>query len=298
MNLTELSSPIRMYWDVGPAGNIPEAEYRRVAEEIAANKFLSLQITERNDHLSPVLWTILESLKDTMIALSLVASHTALDRAAIDRLGKLPIKVLFLEAGAVNELDRVLALSGRTKGRPAIGIAYAVTRDNFRELPELLSFCNKHHIEHLLLPMQRLTESTACFTFTKEERALLASRLDAMEKPSWLKVTIHDPFLWRAFYPTVEFPNGGCQAANTMLYISPDLDVFPCPMLPIKIGNLLNTSLNIIMRSELKKGLRRDILKRPAVCTSCGEAGACKGGCRGRAFFMTGSIEQPDPACA
>jgi GeoRSP system SPASM domain protein len=82
-----------------------------------------------------------------------------------------------------------------------------------------------------------------------------------------------------------------------MLYISPGFDVYPCPMLPVKLGNILDRPLKEIIRSDEKKGLRRDILKRPSVCVSCGETDACKGGCRGRAYVMTGSLEQPDPAC-
>jgi GeoRSP system SPASM domain protein len=145
--------------------------------------------------------------------------------------------------------------------------------------------------------MQRLMTRTNCFSFSAEERDELTERLAGIERPSWLKVTIHDPFLWRAFYPNVEFPNGGCQAANTMLYISPELDVYPCPMLPVKIGSLRETPLKDMIRSEKKAKVRQDILKRPVDCVSCGGANECKGGCRGRAFVQTGSLEQPDPAC-
>lgn len=297
MNLTELASPIRIYWDIGPAQDVAPFDPRRIAEEIALNKILSLQITENAPHLSEAVISVIDSLTGKPVVLSLVASRSALDASALDRLKQTSVKIVFIQTSSMKELEAVPEVVHRAAGRTAIGVSFSVTRDNVNDLPEVLSFCREHRIEHLLLPMQRLMTGGTCFSFSREERAELTRRLTGIEKPSWLRITIHDPFLWRAFYPTVEFPNGGCQAANTMLYISPDLDVHPCPMLPIKIGNVREKPLKDIMRSAQKTNVRLDILKRPAVCISCGETNECKGGCRGRAFVTTGSLEQPDPAC-
>jgi len=297
MNISELSSPIRLYWDIGPASDAPLSEYRRIAEEIPKAKFLSLQITETNAGISAQTWSILEALKGKALALSLVAPHTALDAETLARLGKLSLKVMFASVAAADGLDETLRIAKLTSGKPAAGVSFAVTRDTFLDLPEVLSFCVAHRIEHLLLPMQRLAGQTPCFVLSAQERSALVKRLDPIPRPLWLKITIHDPFLWRAFYPNVAFPNGGCQAANTMLYISPDLEVYPCPMLPVRIGTVRDTPLVKIAGSEQKKGIRKDILTRPAVCDDCKESLACKGGCRGRAYVMTGSLERPDPAC-
>jgi GeoRSP system SPASM domain protein len=297
MNLKELSSPIRLYWDLGPTEQVNSAACRRIAREAVAGKFLSLQITDTAPQLSRACIAALDELKDTMMAVSLVASGSALDVPVLDHLNKLSVIAVFIPASSMRELDVIPQLSAQTESKPMTGVSFPVTRANFRELPQVLSFCIEHRIGHLLLPMQRLVSGEQCFTFTAEERAELAARLERIEKPSWLRITIHDPFLWRVFFPKVEFPNGGCQAANTLLYISPEADVYPCPTLPIKIGSLLRSSLGDLIRSEAKKVLRAGILVAPKECGQCVGLVECKGGCRGRAYHQSNSLNMPDPSC-
>jgi GeoRSP system SPASM domain protein len=293
--IAELGSPIRTYWDVNESTSASEC--RRIARELVANKMLSLQITETGSDLSPSCLAILDSLKNDPLAVSLVAPLSALDAAAISRIQQTTVKVLFAVARALSDLDAVAALSGTTKGKPAIGLSFPVNRENFRDLPTVLSFCVEQKVPHLLLPMQRLMTDEQCFSFTKAERDELSAKLGEIAKPANLKITIHDPFLWRAFYPTIEFPNGGCQAANTMLYIAPNADVYPCPTLPIKMGSLLLIPLKDLISSAVKKDLRRKILQKPVECETCSENDQCKGGCRGRAHRIAGSLQAPDPAC-
>ncbi len=298
MNLQELASPIRMYWDIGPSPSLSLAEYRRIAEEIAFNKLLSLQVTETSPRISEACLTVLEALRERPVALSLVVPLSALDGPVRETMRPFPVKVLFVQAASLDGLGRIAELAGASDGRAALGISFPVTRENFRRLPELLKGCIDRKITHVLLPMQRPATGVECFTFSRKEREELTAELGSITKPAWLKITIHDPFLWRAFYPDVEFPNGGCQAANTMLYISPEADVYPCPMLPVKIGSLLTSSLGEVIRSDRKKDLRKNLLQGPDVCRECGELGQCGGGCRGRAYVMRGRVNEADPSCS
>lgn len=297
MNLRDLAWPIRIYWDISPAGNAVTPDYRKITGEIAANKVLSLQVTESEPFLSQACLTVLDELKDKMVALSLVAPLTALDDKTLGVLRRLSVKVLLVSTASRDELEPVAEISRQAEGRPAIGISYSVTRVNYHELPEVLTFCLDHKIANLVLPMQRLISGEDCFSFSTEERKELTSRLEKTVKPAWMKIIIHDPFLWRAFSPTVEFPGGGCQAANTMLYISGEADVYPCPSLPVKIGNLLKTSLREVVRSDRKKELRENLRTSPSDCRDCGDLDQCKGGCRGRAYVMAHSLDSRDPAC-
>jgi GeoRSP system SPASM domain protein len=297
MNLAELTSPIRMYWDIdGPQG-IPVDDCRRIAQELVANKLLSLQVTENAAAFTPPCFAILDTLKNAPIALSIVAPISALDHAAIRSIQRSSVKAMFAQANSMSDLDKIALISKQAQGNPLVGIAFPVSTGNFRDLPAALSFCVEQKITHLLLPMQRLRSDEKCFSFSRKEREELTEQLNRIDKPASLKITIHDPFLWRAFFPTVEFPSGGCQAANTMLYISPAADVHPCPIMPIKMGNLLTTSLKDIIFSDRKKEVRQDVLSVPKECERCGELGQCKGGCRGRAYRMTNSLHEADPAC-
>lgn len=297
MNLKELSSPIRAYWDIGPVRNVTAADCARIAGEIAANKVLSLEVTEASPSLSEACLAVLGALKDKTVALSLVAPQSALNSSTLALLRGLSVRELLVSAATLAELEGVNEIKKKTEGRPAVGVSFPVSRANFRELPGVLKFCVRHDIAHLVLPMQRLTGDEECFLLNKGERQELASRLKGIDRPSWLKIVIHDPFLWRVLYPSVRFPEGGCQAANTMFHISPNADVYPCPSLPVRIGNLLETSLKEVTRSDIKRELRKKLIASPHYCADCEELDHCLGGCRGRAYRLRNSLEEPDPAC-
>ncbi len=294
MNLKELSSPIRMYWDLGVSG--PDPDYVRIADEIAANKFLTVQVTLPEKGLNDACLIVLNRLRDKPLAQSLVLPVSAWNKDTPAFLKDFPIRLLLISASSHGELKSILPIQKQGPGTFALGTAFSVTRENFRLLPQVLKFCIDHQIRSLVLPMQRLTGNEEVFCFSKEEREELASELNGIERPDWLKITIHDPFLWRAFFPSVEFPDGGCQAANTMLYISPDARVYPCPTLPIMIGDLRQTTLEDVIRSGAKKRARQFILSSPPGCRACPELNQCKGGCRGRAYSLK-SPDERDPAC-
>lgn len=89
---------------------------------------------------------------------------------------------------------------------------------------------------------------------------------------------------------------GGCPAGTHYMGIRPNGDATPCPYLPVFGGNLKKEKLKDIWReSELFVGIRQRN-------TLGGRCGACEfnstcGGCRARAFGMTGSYLAEDPLC-
>ncbi len=89
---------------------------------------------------------------------------------------------------------------------------------------------------------------------------------------------------------------GGCPAGTHYMGIRPNGDVTPCPYLPVFAGSLRNSSLaDLWTSSELFAGIRR----RTSLGGRCGECemnGHC-GGCRARAYGMTGDLMAEDPLC-
>jgi radical SAM protein with 4Fe4S-binding SPASM domain len=88
----------------------------------------------------------------------------------------------------------------------------------------------------------------------------------------------------------------GCPAGITYLSLRPNGDVYPCPFLQIKVGNIREQSISDIwFGSDVLKKLRnRSLLK--------GECGRCEynqtcGGCRGRAYAHSGDYLGEDPVC-
>jgi GeoRSP system SPASM domain protein len=135
------------------------------------------------------------------------------------------------------------------------------------------------------------------FLLSGEGQQELQNALAAVGGTAGIELTIHDPFLWRAFNPRVPFPQGGCQAANTMIAISRDGDVYPCPCLPVKLGTIGEATLKEIVASSVKKDFRRKLLAVPADCSECSKIGECRGGCRGRAYVQHGNLDGIDSAC-
>jgi radical SAM protein with 4Fe4S-binding SPASM domain len=89
---------------------------------------------------------------------------------------------------------------------------------------------------------------------------------------------------------------GGCPAGTHYMGIRPNGDVTPCPYLPVFAGSLRRTSLtDLWTSSELFTGIRQ----RTSLGGRCGECeinGHC-GGCRARAYGMTGDLMAEDPLC-
>jgi radical SAM protein with 4Fe4S-binding SPASM domain len=89
---------------------------------------------------------------------------------------------------------------------------------------------------------------------------------------------------------------GGCPAGTHYMGIRPNGDVTPCPYLPVFAGNLRRAALtDLWASSELFTGIRR----RSSLGGRCGacEMNAHCGGCRARAFGMTGDLMGEDPLC-
>jgi radical SAM protein with 4Fe4S-binding SPASM domain len=89
---------------------------------------------------------------------------------------------------------------------------------------------------------------------------------------------------------------GGCPAGTHYMGIRPNGDVTPCPYLPVFAGNLRRSPLPDLWTSS---GLFTDIRRRSSLGGRCG---ACEmnthcGGCRARAYGMTGDLMAEDPLC-
>jgi radical SAM protein with 4Fe4S-binding SPASM domain len=90
---------------------------------------------------------------------------------------------------------------------------------------------------------------------------------------------------------------GGCPAGTHYMGIRPNGDVTPCPYLPVFAGSLRNASLADLWTTS---DLFADIRRRTSLGGRCGECemnGHC-GGCRARAYGMTGDLMSEDPLCS
>ena len=89
---------------------------------------------------------------------------------------------------------------------------------------------------------------------------------------------------------------GGCPAGTHYMGIRPNGDVTPCPYLPVFAGTLRQSTLADLWSSSK---LFTDIRGRASLGGRCGdcEMNAHCGGCRARAYGMTGDLMAEDPLC-
>jgi radical SAM protein with 4Fe4S-binding SPASM domain len=89
---------------------------------------------------------------------------------------------------------------------------------------------------------------------------------------------------------------GGCPAGTHYMGIRPNGDVTPCPYLPVFAGTLRNARLADLWESS---ALFTDVRRRTSLGGRCGacEMNSQCGGCRARAFGMTGDLMAEDPLC-
>jgi GeoRSP system SPASM domain protein len=305
----ELATPIIFYWDL-PDETADSDTLLWICAEIIACRPLMLHLRVPGPEIGEGAAVLLNRLKGAPPAVSLTIPPVTLDRMTWALFRFLGLKEVLLAGERVDAFREKMAASrllsaheeGEDQGRPgmanpALGISFAVSGENWRELPALIAFCREEGITRLVLPMQRLYDGAPPFFLDREEQGVLADDLAAVGGVAGMEITIHDPFLWQAFHPEVPFPQGGCQAANTMLAIAPDNGVYPCPTLPVHLGDLGKNPLREIVASSAKKEFRRRLLENPAGCRECGELAACRGGCRGRAYAVHGSLDGADPAC-
>ncbi|MBI2963293.1 MAG: radical SAM protein [Deltaproteobacteria bacterium] len=89
---------------------------------------------------------------------------------------------------------------------------------------------------------------------------------------------------------------GGCPAGTHYLGIRPNGDVTPCPYLPLFGGTLKRSTLREIWSDSDPFVRIRDRARLGGRCGACELNAAC-GGCRARAFGMTGDVLAEDPLC-
>jgi AdoMet-dependent heme synthase len=114
--------------------------------------------------------------------------------------------------------------------------------------------------------------------------------------PHYIKTVLESPDPENHPIRTYSGGAGGCPAGTHYLGIRPNGDVTPCPYLPVFAGSIRRTSLTEIWSSS---ELFNDIRRRTSLGGRCGECemNAQCGGCRARAYGMTGDLMAEDPLC-
>lgn len=88
----------------------------------------------------------------------------------------------------------------------------------------------------------------------------------------------------------------GCMCGVSVAFVSHKGEVFPCGYLPVHCGSVRTQPLAEIWRTSQVFGKLRDFEALLGKCGRCEYKGSC-GGCRARAYSLTGNFMAAEPAC-
>ncbi len=186
----------------------------------------------------------------------------------------------------------------------AIQLFTMVTRYNYGEIPKIIQLADDLRLWRIyliyLISVGRGKEiSEACLSTEENMRFFDYVADKQKEVKVWLK-PICNPQYWaylkdKGLVRENEIGFTGCTAGITRFHIFPNGDVTPCAYLPVKTGNIRETSfLEIVRNSEMFKALRAR--KVNGHCATCKYKKIC-GGCRSRAYATSGDYLAEDPVC-
>jgi radical SAM protein with 4Fe4S-binding SPASM domain len=288
--------PIHVRWDVDFGGRVGRA--KRIARQIReiAPEVVELRIeSDRGiSELSAVFTEIHKAHPEVEATVRLTPKA-----AAAARLGY-PIRFLWtIDPGEP---------FGRCIPEGARAVSFAPDEESIPGLPDLLEEFADSPAEELHLrnvAAVRALASKGHVPVPRPGQIREVSERIAASRPSMKgkRLVVHDYFLCRMLrdhFPgeagnRVDF--SGCRAGSRLAHVDWEGNVYPCDSLPIRLGNLLETSFAQIWRSPARRRIAEAIREVPADCDSCTAYVGCFGGCRGLAYLASGSFDSPGPWC-
>ncbi len=164
----------------------------------------------------------------------------------------------------IDALDRVLkGIRSAKEDNIDVQINITITADNLDELEDLLEYARKEELKVGLVPVHTLEEGA----FVSPSQISIEDLRSAMKKILYYKNIIDDPELYLKMMPSyLEDPEGHfkkynihCFAGSLYVTIDPSGDVYPCPAMFIKMGNIMESSLKSIWKSNQRHHIVKQI---------------------------------------
>lgn len=306
----DLSTPIRVHWNARadintakPANGVKKT-FIAVAEKLTREKIFYLSISGWEDVSHKVLRKMLLDLDKSGILVSLILSGGKIPPADELLLCASHVKEFIFEISSEKDLLRFSPLQKILKKTPAkTSVSIYLHQENYGRIPSIIGYCAKNGIQNIIIPAPGIADKPKIpardhFLREKIARAINGS---PFSRNGTLNFIVHDPFLWKLLDPRCfegrKNNFKGCQAANSTAYVDFKGDAYPCALLPIKLGNLLQNSFGEIWSSKERKVIRKKIEDVPENCKKCSRLSECNGGCRGLSLLINGDIRSKDPTC-
>lgn len=183
------------------------------------------------------------------------------------------------------------------RGRVDFQINFTVTQKNQSELIRIFDLAEKLGAAALhiffLVPTGRGREEDV-ITPVRQEEMLRQIEGEMDRRTLEVQVTCAPQYA-RLKRPGHGRGSGGCLAGRRFVFVSRKGEVYPCGYLPLRVGSVREKNfIEIWENSPELQALREGRLK--GKCGRCEFSRSC-GGCRARAYALTGDYLQSDPSC-
>ncbi|MCD6305412.1 MAG: radical SAM protein [Deltaproteobacteria bacterium] len=186
---------------------------------------------------------------------------------------------------------------------------YTAMTENLATLKDVVRLCHDVHADimlcYQLVPMGR-GSNIADWCLSPEQNRTLMNTIRRLQRDS---ITIVEPVAGPQYWPhllkrdhlnpkSTARPSllHGCASGWGLVYVKPNGDVWPCPFVPVRGGNVRERSLGDIWRHGDIFVKLRDRNQLKGTCGDCPNRYIC-GGCRGKAYAATGDPLAEDPTC-
>jgi radical SAM protein with 4Fe4S-binding SPASM domain len=174
-----------------------------------------------------------------------------------------------------------------------------VTPDNLDEVESVLSLAAGHGATSAQVFCFVPTGRAKDWVGPDEYEALLARLLGRVEElPLPVRPTCAPQFIRIADELGVTRPGWqrGCLAGVAYCRVAPNGDLTPCPYLPVAVGSLLSEPFATLWQDAPVFAALRDPERLHGACGACEYRARC-GGCRARAYAVSGDLLGPEPLC-
>lgn len=198
--------------------------------------------------------------------------------------------------GLFNQVINVMKIA--KKERLKVTLGFTATRINFKEAPKIIDIALKYNVSSIIMsefvPVGRGVKDLDLQP--NEWRELVEFWIRRREElKGQLALEIHDVRI-RTMLPNFPREFGGCAAGKMFFRITADGYVTPCPMLPIRLGDVREQSIREILETSIVLQDLGDRKKLMGRCGKCQFKDVC-GGCRAVAYAYTGDYHAEDPRC-
>jgi radical SAM protein with 4Fe4S-binding SPASM domain len=320
-------------------GELSPHDARRLIDEAAACRTPLLMLSGGEPLVRPDFWDILKYSRSRQLKVAVSTNGILITRDVAQRLKEEQVEYvgISLDGARASTHDTIRGQTGSFDGSikalkncvesgVRCGIRLTATRDNFKELPELLALARSLDVPRFclywLVPSGRGRNLYQKKRLDKDEIVWVLNELYQSAwslNPEQIEILTVDapqdgvyilnqlkkdaPSRYDKAREILELVGDTCSAGDRVINVDPQGNIYPCQFAQLeslKVGNLTETSLGKIWkdpRNRVLSDLRTKVDKLKGKCGRCINKKTCSGGCRIRAYFESHDLWAEDPCC-